>query len=177
MGGATAREITGRASANLASIPYHFGSKDVLVAEALVDEARELVAPVFEILAEEAPGPERASRMVVTLGSLFERSRERVPVYLSALAAAPHSPEVRAALAEIWSDLSARLADDIAAQRDIGALPAWVDPPAMAAVIVAVVNGVVVGAALDPDRFDPAPVAAQFLALLLGAAGSERARS
>lgn len=37
---ATAREITGRAGANLAAIPYHFGSKDDLVAAALLAEAR-----------------------------------------------------------------------------------------------------------------------------------------
>jgi AcrR family transcriptional regulator len=41
----TAREIVGRASANLASIPYHFGTKDPLVAEALIAEAHDLVSP------------------------------------------------------------------------------------------------------------------------------------
>jgi hypothetical protein len=59
------------------------------------------------------------------------------------------------------------VAADIARQRDDGLLPTWVQPPAMAALIVAVVNGVVVGSVLDPDRFDHRAVAAQFLMLLL----------
>lgn len=177
MGGATAREITGRAAANLAAIPYHFGSKDVLITEALVAEAHDLVAPILALLADDRPGPERAGQLVATLGTLFEDSREQVPVYLAALAASPHSPDVRRALAELWRELTDRLADDIAAQRDDGLLPAWVDPSAMSAVIVAVVNGVVVGASLDPDGFDHSAVAAQFLALLLSAGTSPGAAS
>ena len=85
----TAREIVGRASANLASIPYHFGTKDALVAEALIAEARELVAPVLNLLAGDRPAAERARQAVAMLDEVFEASRPQVPVYLAALAAAP----------------------------------------------------------------------------------------
>lgn len=166
---ATAREITGRASANLASIPYHFGSKDVLVAEALIAEARELTDPVLDVLSSDRPGPERAAEGVRLLETMFDQRRTQVPVYLAALAAAPHAPEVRRGLADLWAELTDRVAEDIARQRDDGLLPAWVQPPAMAALIVSVVNGVVVGSALDPDGFDHRAVAAQLLTLLLAA--------
>lgn len=171
MGGATAREITGRASANLASIPYHFGSKDALVAEALIAETRELVAPVLDLLGSERPGAERATEAVGLLNELFERSRSQVPVYLAALAATPHSPQVAAGLASMWYDVRTSLADDISRQVKAQTLPEWVDSQAMAALILSLVNGVVIAAAVDRDGPDHSAVAAQFLSLLLAAGG------
>lgn len=171
MPGATAREIVGRAGANLAAIPYHFGSKDALMSEALVAEARELVAPVLALLASERPGPERAAEAVSMLNELFVASRAQVPVYLAALASAPHSPEVLAGLSGLWAELRTALAVDIERQVEAGHLPAWVVPAPMAALIVGLVNGVVIAAVVDPDGPDHTEVAAQFLALLL-AAGS-----
>jgi AcrR family transcriptional regulator len=177
MPAATAREIVGRASANLASIPYHFGTKDALVAEALVREAHELVAPVLALLAAERPGPERATEAVAMLNELFEAGRTRVPVYLAALAAAPHSAGVRSGLASLWAELRGRLADDIARQVDEGRLPGWVSPPAMAAAILSLVNGVIVASVIDPGGPDHREVAGQFLALLLAAGVAPDARA
>jgi AcrR family transcriptional regulator len=167
--GATAREIVGRASANLASIPYHFGTKDALVAEALIAEARALVAPVLTLLAGDRPAAERTSDAVAMLNELFEARRSQVPVYLAALAAAPHTPDVRRGLGSLWADLRARLAEDIARQLEEGTLPHWVSPPAMAAAILSLVNGVIVASVIDPEGPDHREVAAQFLALLLAA--------
>ena len=171
MGGATAREITGRASANLASIPYHFGSKEALVAEALLAETRELVAPVLDLLSSDRPAGERATEAVVLLNDLFERSRNQVPVYLAALAASPHSPQVAVGLSTLWSDVRTSLAEDIARQLEARALPGWVDPQAMAALILSLVNGVVIAAAVDPKGPGHRAVAMQFLSLLLAAGG------
>jgi AcrR family transcriptional regulator len=166
---ATAREIVGRASANLASIPYHFGTKDALVAEALIAEARALVAPVLTLQAGDRPAAERTSDTVAMLNELFEARRSQVPVYLAALAAAPHTPDVRRGLGSLWADLRARLAEDIARQLAEGTLPHWVSPPAMAAAILSLVNGVIVASVIDPDGPDHREMAAQFLALLLAA--------
>jgi AcrR family transcriptional regulator len=166
----TAREITARASANLAAIPYHFGSKEALVTEALMAEARELLAPVWELLGADRSAGDRAGAAVALLNDLFEEASEQVPVYLAALAAAPHLPEVRAGLGEMWEELRGRLAADISAQLESGLLPAWVEPSAMAALIVGLVNGVVIASVVDPVGPDHRAVAGQFLALLLAAA-------
>lgn len=174
LGGATAREITGRAEANLASIVYHFGSKDALVTEALLTETRELIAPVLVLLADDRPGPERAAEAVVVLEDLFERSRNQVPVYLAALAAAPHSPPVAEGLADLWVDVRAALAEDVARQLAALALPTWVDPQAMAALILSLVNGVVIASVVDPEGPGHRAVAAQFLSLLLAAGATSR---
>lgn len=170
----TAREITGRASANLASIPYHFGSKEALVTEALVAEARELLVPVWALLGSDRSGPERASGAASMLSDLFDDARGKVPVYLAALAAAPHSPGVGGELGELWAELRSRLAADVAEQLEMGQLPGWVDPSAMASLILAVVNGVVIGSVIDPDGPDHRAVAAQFIALLLSNSSTEK---
>ena len=167
----TAREIVGRASANLASIPYHFGTKDALVAEALITETRELIAPVLALLADERPGPERAVEIVSLLADIFEISKDEIPVYLAALAATPHDEAVRDALAQLWQELRSRLAEDI--QRQLGAvqLPDWASPHAMAGLILAVVNGVVIASVVDRTGPDHRQMARQFLSLLLAARG------
>ncbi|MCB0977798.1 MAG: TetR/AcrR family transcriptional regulator [Acidimicrobiales bacterium] len=171
IGGATAREITGRASANLASIPYHFGSKDTLVAEALLVETRELIAPVLDLLASDRPAAERATEAVTVLNNLFEASRSQVPVYLAALAVSSHSSEVADGLADLWADVRKALAADITRQLKADALPQWVDPQAMAALILSLVNGIVIASQVDPEGPDHRAVAAQFLTLLLAAGG------
>ncbi len=147
------------------------GTRDALVAEALVAEARELVAPVLDLLGSDEPGPERAAAAAAILTELFDRSRSQVPVYLAALASAPHDEAVAEGIGSLWRELRAGLATDVARQLDAATLPAWVDPDAMAALILALVNGVVVASVADPDGPDHRAVAAQFLSLLL-AAGS-----
>ena len=165
----TAREIAGRASANLASIPYHFGSKDALVAEALIAEVTEFVGPVLQLLASDKPAPQRAAEGVALLNGFFEARQSQVPAYLAALAAAPHATEISEALGGLWSELRAHLAADIGRQLDAGQLPAWVSPPAMAALILSVVNGVIIASVLDRDGPDNRAIATQFLSLLLAA--------
>src|SRR4051794_35601413 len=74
----TAREITARASANLAAIPYHFGSKEALVTEALMAEARDLLAPVWEVLGADQPAGPRAAAAVSLLNDLFDEAGDQV---------------------------------------------------------------------------------------------------
>lgn len=168
---ATARAITGRAGANLSAIPYYFGSKEALVAEALVAEGRDLLAPVWAALGGDGDPAQRATAAAAVLHDLFDASRDRVPAYVAAVGAAAHDPAVRDGLGALWSELRARLATDVAAQVETGALPPWVDPEAAAALVLAVVNGVVVASVLDPDGPDHLQVGSLFLALLTGLAG------
>jgi hypothetical protein len=48
-----------------------------------------------------------------------------------------------------------------------GVLPDWIDPAPMAALLVAVANGVVLQATVDPDGIPVDAMAAQFAGLLL----------
>jgi Transcriptional regulator len=173
IGSATARDITGRAEANLAAIPYHFGTKDALLTEALVADARTIIDPVLALLSSDQPPEARALAAAGLLNQQFEHERARVPVLLAAIARAPHSPEVAAGLAQLWSELRTRLSADLRALVDARRVAAWVEPDAMAGLILAVVMGVVVASVVDPDGPGHDNVGNQFLMLLMAVANTE----
>jgi len=170
IGSATARDITGRAGANLAAIPYHFGTKDALLTEALIADARTIIDPVLLLLSSDRPAAERALAAAGLLKQQFETERARVPALLAAIARAPHSLEVAAGLAQLWSELRARLGNDLRALVDARRVPAWVEPDAMAGLILAVVVGVVVASVVDPHGPGHDDVGHQFLMLLMAVA-------
>src|SRR5438270_2977098 len=85
----TSRDITAGAGANLAAITYHFGSKDRLVAAALLEELRAWLSPALEVLAGDGDPAARALAAIETLVRDFERRREEAPAYLEALVHAP----------------------------------------------------------------------------------------
>jgi AcrR family transcriptional regulator len=102
----TARAIAEESGANLASIAYHFGSKDQLVTEAAIeglDRWLEEMATGLGELATAAPATRflRASEAI-------EASRQRhlglAKNYVAALAKAQHDPRVRTRLAEGFRD-------------------------------------------------------------------------
>lgn len=61
------------------------------------------------------------------------------------------------------------LAAEMQNQLERGLLPAWVNPSAMAQLIVALVNGVAIAVATDPDGTDATAIAGQFAQLLVTA--------
>jgi AcrR family transcriptional regulator len=167
LAGATSRQITAEAGANLAAITYHFGSKDELVAEALFDEIRRRVTPVLDAL--EAPG-DPAQRMLGAVQELlaeFERSRRDTVVYLEALLLATRDARYRRSALRIYRTISTRLTTTVAELQQQGTVPAWVDPPAMASLILAVANGIAFQTRLDPRGPDQVAMAGQFASLLL----------
>jgi hypothetical protein len=107
---------------------------------------------------------------VQLLNERFGAERERVPVLLAALARAPHSDAVARGLRDLWVELRRHLATDIAAQRAAGLVAPWVEPDAMAALVLAVVQGVMAASVVDPDGPDHVAVSNQLVGLLLGAA-------
>lgn len=166
---ATSREITREAGANLAAITYHFGSKEQLVAEALLDGFRSWLQPTVTVLA--GPG-DPAARTVAALQSLlttFDAHREAAAAYLQALALAPAADPLRVGIVELWRELRHLLAADMRSMQANGELGAWVQPDAMAAVLVALANGFVVQAIVEADGPPLSTLAAQVGGLLLAA--------
>jgi AcrR family transcriptional regulator len=168
---ATSREITGAAGANLAAITYHFGSKDRLVAEALLGEVRRWLEPALGALAGQGDPAARALAAVGALVAAFREHAADAPAYLEALVQARRLPGLHAGILDLWGDLRARLTAEIAAlQAGEGpGVAGWVDPEPMAALLVAVANGLVVQATVDPDGPDVGAMAEQFAGLLLSA--------
>jgi AcrR family transcriptional regulator len=166
---ATSRAISARAGENLAAITYYFGSKDELVSEALIRQARTLIEPVVAELTSDRPQLEKLARAVGMLTTLFGDRRDQLSGYLACLAQSPHQARLGVEVRGLSRELQRRLAEEMGIQQSQGLIPAWVQPEAMAALIVALVNGVVAGAVVDPEQTDPQAIGQQFVALLVAA--------
>jgi AcrR family transcriptional regulator len=101
----TARAIAAESGANLASIAYHFGSKDDLVTEAVVlglDRWLLEIGTALAAVEDEAP----AARFT-RAGEVIEATRRKhsglARNFLGALARAQHDPRVAALLSEGFS--------------------------------------------------------------------------
>ena len=168
--GASSRAITREAGANLAAITYHFGSKDELVAEALLGTIRTALDPALAALRrDDLEAPARVMLAVAALRSSFAASSAEAPGYVEALVQARHLPTLQAGLLALVDELREFFASQIAAQQAAGQLPGWIQPRPMATLILAVLNGIVLQAVLDPAGTDVDALAGQFVALLLAA--------
>jgi AcrR family transcriptional regulator len=166
---ATSRDITAEAGVNLAAITYHFGSKDELVAAALFDELQARLAPALELLSHDGDPLAVMASGLEQLLSDFEGSRQDAPLYLEALVLAsrpgPFANQARRLLRSVRRLLAERIEQLVAT----GFVPGWTDPDAMAALIVALANGIALQASVDPRGPGPRVVADQFARLLTAA--------
>ena len=125
----TARVIADESGANLASITYHFGSKDELVTEAVVAGLDRWLAEIGRRLDEMAArAPEERFRAALAVVEESRRDHEGLArTFLGALAKAQHDARVRALLAEGFRRSRAEVARVLglgadAAGRDAGGL-------------------------------------------------------
>jgi AcrR family transcriptional regulator len=175
LAGATSREITSEADANLAAITYHFGSKDDLIAEALFGELQRRVQPALALL--DAPGPPAAQLLDVVrlLSEEFERSRQDTVVYFEALLLALRDQRYRRSALDLYRSLRHRLGDTVGQLQGQGIVPAWVSPEATAGLILAIANGIALQSELDPDGPDHRAISGEFAQLLLAASTADGA--
>jgi AcrR family transcriptional regulator len=167
----SSRAIADAAGANLGAITYYFGSKEHLVAAALAEELRSWTQPVLDLLADAGDPATRLLEAVNTLNETFDEQRYRAPGLLEVFVHAARDPDTSNPIAHIWGELRTRLTTVITELRSSGAVPGWVAPNGMAALILAVGAGTVVSTTVDPDGGDHRAIATQFASLLL-AAGS-----
>ena len=163
---ATSRAITSRAGANLAAVTYHFGSKDALVAEAAIGLARQLLEPIRALLTDSSLDP--GARLDLAANSLLEALDAVGPqgaALLAAVVEAARLPRVADLLGELASEFRSEIATRTEQERAAGLLPDWVDGPAMAALLIAVMQGVLVQLLVDPDGPSPSRIAGQLLQL------------
>jgi AcrR family transcriptional regulator len=142
----TARAIAEASGANLASIAYHFGSKDELVTEAVITGLDRWLAEVARRLdALEAHDPAERLRLGFEAIEATRREHEALArTFLAALARAQHDDRVRARLAAGFR----RTRPAVAAVLGLGGEPADVDA---AALVLALFDGLLFQTLLDPD--------------------------
>ena len=154
IGAATSRRITDVAGENLAAITYYFGSKNTLVAEALVAEVERLVEPAMRTLEGDGDPVQRLMGAITYLLRTFAGEHDRTPVYLAALLDAARGA---GGATELIGRLRSRLAAVVGELLAEGAVPPWVDAEATAALIIASANGIAMQVCVDPDG-RPQPV-------------------
>jgi AcrR family transcriptional regulator len=98
----TARDIVAASGTNLASIGYHFGSKDALLTAAMVEGFRELGEELARVLSSDVGGgpQERFETLWSRVIETFETHRSLWVASFEAFVRAEHEPELRKQLAD-----------------------------------------------------------------------------
>jgi AcrR family transcriptional regulator len=173
--GTTSRAIAAASGVNLAGITYHFGSKDDLVAQAMLEAIRRWLDPALTILRSDGDPVSRMIGAVQALQSAFEQARPTLPVVIEALAQSPRNDAVRRETSALFGELTGFLSTQMSELKAMGFLPGWIDPPAMAVLLVAMGEGLAVHAVVDPKAVDQEAVAGQLIQLLLSARATPEA--
>lgn len=139
----TARVIAEESEANLASITYHFGSKDNLITEAVIEGLDRWLADIADGLGdlESEPPAERFRRAAEMVDTRSHTALART--FVAALAMAQHDPQVRERLAAGFR----RTRPDVAALLGLGEDQVGQDA---AGLLLALFDGLLLQALLDP---------------------------
>jgi AcrR family transcriptional regulator len=150
----TARDISAASGANLASIVYHFGSKDALLVHALEEGFKRWLAELAAAMGDltDLSPVERLKSATQHLQSSMTRHRGLVRVFLAALARAPHDDELRDVLARSYTE--SRQA--VAALLELGEGEGAIDASAL---LLAAFDGLLIQSVVDKGRhLDPAAI-------------------
>lgn len=163
----TSRDLVAASNTNLASIGYHFGSKEHLLNVAVIEAFQRWLKPLIALAAE--PGPatplERLGRTLAGVMDTLEDNRPLITACLEAWAQLPRSDDLRAEMTASYEDFHrviARTAEDAFAE--IGS--PRLDTDAVAVLIIALFDGLLVQWQLDPGR---TPSASRLIAAAQGA--------
>lgn len=151
-GRTTARDIAAVAGANVASINYHFGSKETLLNEAIGEGFRRWTRQVGEaVLAQPvASAPERLRLSLVETITAFEPNRPLLVAFVEAMAQAERSPAVREQLASYYRESRAATAALIK-QSLSDTETSTLNPTVAASTLLAVLDGLILQWLLDPN--------------------------
>jgi AcrR family transcriptional regulator len=147
----TARDLVAASGTNLASIGYHFGSKEALLNEAMQQCFDEYIEQIDQIVFAD-PGATPLQRVRTSWEALvttFVQYRPLMVAFIEALAQAQRVPELRTQLAEGYERKRATVADMVRASVD-----GLSDSTArqVASFLIAVCDGLKVQWLLDPQR-------------------------
>jgi len=170
---ATARDIVAASGTNLASIGYHYGSKERLLNAAVVEAVRRWLGPLVAMAAEQTDA-DPLGRLRLTFAAAFdsmEENRALVAGCLEAWAQLPRSEDLRREMSDLYEDF--RLAISQITRRAFAAgTPdggSQVDSDALATLVIAAFDGLLIRWQLDPESMKDA---SRLVAALDGAIAS-----
>lgn len=149
----TARDLVEASGTNLGAIGYHFGSKEHLLNEAIYRGFSEWLAEVAAAVPPTAAGDvwEVVEAALERTLASFESHRPLCVAFLEALTQAERSAELREQIAAGYDRYRSAIAGHLRALTGDGALPE-ADAANLAAVIVALSDGLLIQWLLDPAR-------------------------
>ncbi|HEY0575358.1 MAG TPA: TetR/AcrR family transcriptional regulator [Pseudonocardia sp.] len=168
----TARDLVAASGTNLASIGYHFGSKEGLLNEAIAASFQEWAERVRALALAAVPdGAGDPVRMLVAswgaMLSSFVEYRGLSVAFIEALAQAERQPELRAQLADTYRRSRAQVAQMITEALGV---PDERRASTLASFQIALCDGLLVQWLLDPDATPSAPQLVDALTAMLGTA-------
>jgi AcrR family transcriptional regulator len=142
----TARAIATESGANIASIAYHFGSKDELVTEAVIAGLDRWLASIAQSLGEldELQPAARLERASAVIDATRQRHLGLARNFLGALARARHEPRIRQLLSEGFRSTRPRVAELLGLGEDRAGRDA-------AGLLHSMFTGLLFQTLLDPD--------------------------
>jgi AcrR family transcriptional regulator len=149
----TSRDLAAAAGANLAAITYHYGSKDELLDQALVEGFRRW----FETLLADALAAGEQSdtalllRLARALEASFETNRGLALAFLEALAQAERSPNLRRQLTKSYRNARAGLGPLLAEALALDEREA----ADLASGMIAIADGLLMQWLVDPQQTPP----------------------
>jgi AcrR family transcriptional regulator len=159
----TARDLVAASGTNLASIGYHFGSKEALLNEAIGQALQEWAQAIREAMPA-APGAALGEWIAGALDAI----RPYFVAFVEALPRSARSPALAEQLAAHYDAQRERVAGMLADAFGDALAPA--DARALATVMIATVDGLVLQSFADPQRMPSSAQLAGALGRGLGAA-------
>jgi AcrR family transcriptional regulator len=161
----TARDIAAASGANLASIGYHFGSKENLMNEAVAHTCEEWTEAIGAATFSEPDVPplERVARSWQAMIGAFEERRTELVSFVEAMAQAERSDELRERMAALYRRLRDAVAEMVRNSLGDQAELSGADARVVASYLIAVCDGLVLQWLLDPED---TPDADQLIAAL-----------
>jgi AcrR family transcriptional regulator len=146
-GEVTTRDIAQAAKANVASITYHFGSKDALIAEALAEGFRRWLAE-FTSRVTRTGAANREARLqsaVRALGESIKSHAGMARAFIAALSRAPHDEHLRDVLGASYRETRT----SIAAFLELGE---GEQGELLAGILIAMFDGLLIQWLIDPEQ-------------------------
>ncbi|HTF55204.1 MAG TPA: TetR/AcrR family transcriptional regulator [Pseudonocardia sp.] len=173
----TARDLVAASGTNLASIGYHFGSKEALLNEAIAASFQEWAERVRALAIAAVPDSGAAGDpvrlLVASWGAMlssFAEYRGLSVAFIEALAQAERQPELRAQLAATYRRSRAQVAQMITEALGVADEQ---QASTLAAFQIALCDGLLVQWLLDPDATPSAPQLVDALTAMLGTAAPD----
>ncbi|SBT43750.1 TetR/AcrR family transcriptional regulator [Micromonospora auratinigra] len=165
----TARDIVAASDTNLASIGYHFGSKEALLTAALVEAFEEWGVEIDRVL-RDGTQPDLMDRLETMWSGLVESFGTHRPLWVAgieAFALAEHLPELREQLADSYARARPGLATFVL-QNDDRDVPEEARK-AVGSFLLALMTGLTVQRLLDPEAAPSGKQLAEALRLIVRA--------